>query len=78
MQLVVTYKRNLTRAGLTRANLTGANLFGADLTGAFLNTAQVSSTSSHSLQELVDAACADPSNPPKLPTGLRPPPPCAE
>ena len=61
---------SLSEASLILANLYGANLEGVDLTNADLI---------HALslnQEMLDAACASSSAPPRLPPGLNPPPQC--
>ena len=57
---VVLFAANLSNAKLTGANLTGTNLGGADLTGANLSKAKGLS------QDQLDAATADPDNPPTL------------
>jgi len=69
---------NLSWAHLEQANLSGATLSEANMTGVYLEDTNLTetdiSTAKNLNQEQLNAACAAPDGPPKLPKGLKPPP----
>lgn len=74
---------DLSGTNLSGAVLSGAVLSGADLSGAVLSGAVLSRTNLRTArgltQEQIDSACYKAVwGPPKLPEGLKPPPPCPE
>ena len=68
---------DLSGADLSYAYLGGANLRGAELSGAELRVPNLQLTSELTQQQ-VSRACSDPERPPRLPSGLKSPPSCAD